>query len=244
MKIDQTIDRLVSKKMLEENKQERENHISSGKLSASMLGMPLQWQVLKSIGVPPKEIDEYTLRVFKRGKDIETWLVNQLKDVVDTQVFVEYRDTIGYIDALVDTKGYEFNEGIIPFEVKSVKNSKFKRIVQQGGPDHSHLLQNALYALAKKTKSFEVCYVAADDLRILCYVLETKDYEAEINRVIDNYQYQLSNHMVPKFVPIESWQAMPDYNNYPEWSNLTELEIVEKLKKEYPEALSKLLKSK
>ena len=244
MKLDQFIDRTISKKMLEENKLERENHISSGKLSASMLGMPIQWQILKTIGVPAKEFDEYTLRVFKRGKDIEEWLVNQLPGLVDKQVFVEYRDAVGYIDALVDSKGYEFPLGIIPHEVKSVKNSKFTRIVQQAGPDHSHALQGAMYALARQVDNFTVDYVAADDLRILSYVLDTKDYKAEIDRVIDWYELALETKQVPLFVPIEPWQTNVQYNNYPEWSNLTQEQITEKLKTEYPEALSKLIKTK
>lgn len=242
MKIDQTIDRLVSARITEDNRKEREAHTPSGKLSASMLGQPLQWQVLKAIGVPPKEVDEYTLRVFKRGKDIEDWVINQLKGVIDTQVAITYRDTVGLIDAWVDTKDYEFNEGIIPFEIKSVKNSKFKRIVAQNAPDLSHALQGCLYALAKKTKSYEICYVAADDLRVLCYVLNTDDYRYMVEKVIDTYQNQLRLRQVPVFVPAESWQAMPEYNNYPEWSSLTESQIVEKLKLEYPESYQKLIK--
>jgi len=69
--IDNYIDNKISKKVVEENKQRELNHVSSGRLSASMLGEPLQWQILKIKGVKPKEIDEYTLRKFIRGKDVE-----------------------------------------------------------------------------------------------------------------------------------------------------------------------------
>lgn len=244
MKIDNTIDKLISQKLRAENILERENHISSGKLSASMLGQPLQWQVLKAIGVPAKEIDEYVLRVFKRGKDIEEWLVNQFTGLVETQKPVIYRNVVGFVDAVVDTKGYEFDEGIIPFEVKSVKNSKYKRIIEQIAPDHSHILQGALYALAMDVKSFSVYYVAADDLRVTSFVLPTDAYRTEIDRVIDRYDNQLNMRLVPKFVPIEAWQSILQYNNYPEWANLTDSQIVDKLMNEYPECHKKLINYK
>jgi len=244
MKIDQTLDRHISKLMLEENKKERENHVSSGKLSASMLGQPLQWQILKSIGVPPKEIDEYTLRVFKRGKDIEDWIVKLMPGLVDTQVAVTYRNVVGFIDAWVDTEGYEFKEGIIPFEVKSVKNSKFKRIIEQGSPDRSHLLQGALYALAKGCKSFEIVYIAADDLRIQSFVMNAFDFKFEIDKIIDVYDNQLKLRYVPEFVAVEPWMSSVQYNNYPEWMCKSPEEIRAKLEYEYPESYKRLLNYK
>lgn len=240
MIIDQTIDRLISKRMLEQNKLERDNHVSSGKLSASILGQPLQWQILKSIGIPPKDVDEYVLRVFKRGRDIEDWLVGEMPGSIGTQVAVTYRGVVGLIDNLIDSKDYEIPMGVIPHEVKSVKNSKYKRILEQGKPDHSHLLQGALYGLAKASDYFIIDYVAADDLRITSYVCKTMDYKQEIDKIIDNYEKQLSLKRVPTFQAIEVWQKNPLYNNYSDWMDLTDEQIQSKLETEYPEALLKL----
>ena len=50
MYFDTHTDRLITKKLLAQKLEEKENHIPSGKLSASMLGWPLQWQILKVLG--------------------------------------------------------------------------------------------------------------------------------------------------------------------------------------------------
>ena len=128
---DQTIDRLVSKKLVAQNKKEREAHTPSGKLSASILGNPLQWQILKVIGVPQKDLEPYTLRLFQRGRDVEDWFIKQI-DVVDSQKDVEYRGVVGIMDALIDTTDYEFNLGEVPNEIKSVKGTAYKWIEREG----------------------------------------------------------------------------------------------------------------
>ena len=119
MRIETHLDKLISQRLIEANDKERENHKSSGKLSASMLGQPLQWQILKTIGVPPKPFDEYTLRKFKRGKDIENWFIGEISPNFK-QPFVEYRSTIGYVDLnLVQDESFDFKLGEMPHEVKS-----------------------------------------------------------------------------------------------------------------------------
>src|SRR5438105_4187037 len=101
-------------------------HAVSGKLSASRLNDPLQWQLLYVLGVPQKPIDEYTYRKFLRGNHVEDWLLSKLTPV-EKQKFVEYRGVVGYVDAVCDTADWQFPSGIIPLEVKSVSNMKFKR---------------------------------------------------------------------------------------------------------------------
>jgi len=239
--IDQTIDREIGKKLLELNQIERENHKSSGKFSASMLGNPLQWNILKMIGVPAKELDEYTLRKFKRGKDIEEWLVSHLKDVVAKQEFVEYRGWIGYADAIVDTKDYEFKFGITPREIKSVTNMAFKYIVQEGEAKPAHKLQGGFYGLGKSATHFGVDYVASDDLRVQTFVYPVADVKPDIDRIIDENEASLHSGQVPVFEPREKWQGDKLYNNFPDWAGLTQEEIGDKLKSEYPEAYQKLI---
>lgn len=228
MIIDNYLDRKIGEKLLAENEEERKNHVSSGKLTASMLGQPLQWQILKVMGVPQKPFDEYTLRKFKRGKDIEDWFVKEA-DAVETQKDALYRDVVGFIDLIADTRDWDFPSGIIPVEVKSVTNAKFKRITGHGEPDRSHLLQACLYALSEGTDKFGVTYIAADDLRVVTSIHETADYKVEVDRIIDRFQTQLATGKVPAFVAEEKWQADLKYCNYPEWLELDEKGIEAKL---------------
>lgn len=240
MRVSQTIDRHIEKVLRAKNEEERLQHVSSGKLSASSLGKPTQWQILHTLGVPDKGIEDYGLRVMKRGKDIEDWLVGCTPGLVDTQVFVDYKGVVGYIDTLVDTKDYDFNVGIIPNEIKSVKNSKFQRIVQEGKPDRSHALQASLYGLAKGTKDSMVTYIAADDLRVHSYLIQVSDYQQEIETIIANYDKAVNEGIIPVFEAPEMWMKSLHWNQYPEWASLTVLEALEKLRMQFPESYKKL----
>lgn len=223
IKIDNYLNEKIGKIVEADNKAKSEGHISSGKLSASKLGTPLQWQLLYVMGVPGKEVDSYTLRKFLRGNHVEDWYLSRL-ECVDKQKFVEYRGVVGYVDAVIDTKDWQFPCGVIPVEVKSVANSKFKRIDTQGA-DRSHKLQAGLYALALGTENFAVSYVATDDYRILTFVFDTADFKDEIDGIISRFDEARASDSIPAFVPEEKWQANKDYNNYPEFSDITEEEI-------------------
>jgi hypothetical protein len=234
------LDKLISQRLLEQNDTERANHVSSGKLSASMLGQPLQWQILKVIGVPAKPFDEYTLRKFKRGKDIENWFISEVSPNFK-QPFVEYRSTVGYVDLiLTQNESFDFPLGIVPHEVKSVANAKYKRIGKAGEADRSHKLQATLYALAKNSDYYAIDYIASDDLRIETWIYETKDTKGEVDDIITKFQEQLKLKVVPVFEEIEAWQKNPIYQNYPEWATLTAEECMNKLKSEFPDAFNKL----
>lgn len=231
MRIDGYLDRLIGQTLLALDDIKRKEHVSSGKLSASALGNPLQWQILKSLAVERGEIDEYTLRKFQRGNHVEDWYLGLIPGIIKKQAFVEYRNVVGYLDAFVSTESWDFNNlGDIPLEVKSVTNAKFKRITTQGAPDHSHALQCALYALAEGTPFFAVSYIAADDYRVLTYVLNTSDFKAEIDGIIDLYDRTKASGLIPVFQYKEKWQATAQYNDYFEWSKLNEAEIAEKVR--------------
>lgn len=229
MIIDSYIDNQIGIKLLADNKKELENHKSSGKLSAGMLGKPLQWQILKMM-LPGKEFDEYTLRKFLRGKQIEDWLINQIPNVIEKQKFVEYKNCIGYCDVLVDTKDYNYDFGIIPHEVKSVANAKFKRIVDANNADRSHKLQAGLYALALEKEHFAIDYVASDDLRVKTFVYETAEVKDEIDDIIKVFYETLKSGIVPIFKSNEKWQENLKYSDYPEFANLNQQEINNKIK--------------
>ena len=237
---DRTIDKLVGEQIAKKNAEDRADHVSSGKLSASMLGQPVQWQILKMIGVPGKEVDEYVLRKFKRGNDVEDWLVSAMPGVVDTQKAIEYRNCVGFVDAMVDSSGYQKKCGIIPHEIKSVSNAKYRRIISAKKPDSGHLMQACLYALAVDSEHFAVDYVATDDYRIETYVIDRKDHEREVNSVIDEFEFTLKSGKLPDFVAKEKWQSMPNYCSYPEFVNLKSNEAMVKLKELYPESFKRL----
>jgi hypothetical protein len=227
MQIDTYIDRKIELDLLAKNNEERKNHKSSGKLSASMLNDPLQWQILKILGVEQKPLEEYTIRKFLRGKQVEEWVITQIPDIVCTQKMVEYRGCIGFIDCMAETKTWDWKNGIIPIEVKSVANFKFKRINDQG-PDKGHILQAGFYALAENTEHFAVLYVASDDYRVKVYTYETAKFKDEIDGIIDAFQKQLESGVIPVFEPKEKWQENIKYNKYPEWAKLTQEEIDKK----------------
>lgn len=223
---DYTIDQRIAMK--------KDDHKSSGKLSASILGWPTLWQLLKNIGIEDP-IDEYVRRKFLRGNHVEEWLVSQIDGVVEKQKFVEYREAIGYLDALVDTKDHGYNAGIIPHEIKSTSNAKYKRIVATSKPDPQHQLQAGFYALALKKDKYAIDYVASDDYRVITFVCDTSDVKGEIDQIISDYQYAKTNRRLPAFKARYDWQNKPAYQNYADWNSLTEREITEKLKKEFPE---------
>jgi hypothetical protein len=232
MFIDNHVDRLIGQKLIKENEEEKLKHISSGKLTASILGDPLQWQVLKVLGVETKGFDEYTLRKFKRGKDVEAWLAEYLNPIA-TQKEARYKNVVGYIDAVVDASEWDCKKGIIPIEIKSTSNAKFKRVVgnsrMAGGPDRGHIFQACLYALSEGSTHFGIAYVATDDLRVHTFILETKDYKDQVEAIIDRFDKQMKSGTVPEFVPEESWHENLKYCKYPAWMRLTPHEIEAKL---------------
>jgi hypothetical protein len=220
MKHETFFDRYIGEVLIKQNEGEKAKHSPSGKLSAGSLGKPLQWQILHYLGVPKKPFDEYVLRKFTRGKDIEDWFIKMIPNVVEEQKEVEYRDVIGYVDAMIDTKECDHKLGIIPCEIKSVTNLKYKHLVKNTVADRSHRLQAGFYALATGSDHFAVNYVASDDLRVQTFVYETEGIKDEIDSIIDAFQAQVEKQMVPVFVPIEKWQMRQEYNDYPLYTDL------------------------
>jgi hypothetical protein len=237
--IDYTLDREISINVIKKFDEDREAHTPSGKLSASILGNPLQWQILKVIGVP-SEFDEYVKRKLQRGKDVEDWVVKHIKGLEETQKEVSYRNVIGYVDALVDTKNYDNPCGVVPHEIKSVANAKYKNIVRVEEADHSHCLQSSLYALALGTECSFIDYIASDDYRCLSFIVKTAHFKDEIDSIIDNFNLTIKQGIVPEFSAKEPWQSNPKYNSFPDFAGLSSEEATEKLKKDFPEQFKKL----
>ena len=240
MIIDNYIDRVVGKKTLDDVKKKDAVHVRSGKLSASMLGDPLQWQVLKVLGVEGEPLDEYVVRKFLRGNHVESWIMQYLDAdatvLNDKQDFANYRGVNGYIDAMVNTAKWDFPKGLIPVEIKSVANSKFSRIVGTAskpgnGPDRGHCLQAVLYALSKGTEWCAVMYVAADDYRVQTFMIKVEDFKAEVDKIIDEFNEAMKSKIIPEFKCIEKWQENVKYNRYPEWMSKNKKELLALSKK-------------
>lgn len=212
MKINPTVQETIAAKVLEAS-EERE---PSGRLSASRLGWPLQWMMLHYFKVPQKPIDEYTLRKFQRGKDVEErimrWLAATPKQM---QVPVSYRGVVGFADVVLE----------YPHEIKSITNAAFK-YKQKEGSSRGHRLQGELYAKGLGYDLFGVDYVASDDYRVLSF---EEEVTGEIDKVIDAYEAQVEIGTVPVFEALEKWHGMEEYNPYPEWMKLNAGEIATKL---------------
>ena len=221
---DNYLNNLITDKMLSEQADNKRE--PSGKLSASKLYWPLQWQILGTQFGLKSNFDDYTLRKFQRGKDVEDWFVKQIKPK-EKQKFLEYRGVIGFCDSVVDTKDWDNKVGIIPLEVKSVANAKFKRI-EATGPDKGHILQNAFYAIAMKSDYHAITYIASDDYRILTTIHETENSRNEINRIIQDFVDAIESKTIPVFEPREAWQGNIKYNNFPEFAGLSVQELQEK----------------
>jgi len=218
---------------------EREEHIASGKLSASNLGKPLLWQVLKYLEVPRVQ-DEYVCMKFQRGRDVEKSFIQRLSNVETTQKEISYMNCVGLVDADYRTKEY----GILPLEIKSVTSWKFKHIKIENIPDEQYQLQGTLYALAEKTPKFLITVVNADDFRPITFLLDTETLHREVVRIIENYDKALATRQMPTFIPRYKWQENDKYSDYPEFTLLTTNQIVELLKVKYPKSYEKWAKLK
>ena len=225
MKIEEAINRAIDSRLVAQNKLREKLHNSSGKLSASKLGDPVQWQILHTLGVSKKELDPYTLRKFLRGNDVESWLVDFVPGLVSKQLFLQYRDVVGYADTVVDTKDYDFNLGVVPLEIKSVTNANYKWIKKGSGPNEGHQLQAAFYGLAMEAEQALLAYVASDDYRVKCFVVEVADYREKIDGIIDRYNEAKTvwekEGLIPVFEPVEKWQENKKYNSYSDFIGLS-----------------------
>jgi hypothetical protein len=209
------IQEIIAERVLAANA-EREAKDPSGRLSASRLGWPLQWQMLHYFKVPQKLLDEYVLRKFQRGHDVEERIMRWLAPSPEKmQVETSYRGVIGFADVVME----------YPIEVKSVTNLAFK-YKQKEGSSRGHRLQGELYAKGLGYDKFGVAYVASDDYRVLCF---EESVSGEVDAVIDEYEAQVALGTVPVFEAKEKWHALPEYSIYPEWMKLTEEQIAEKL---------------
>lgn len=217
------IKQIVEKDTLDIEKQRSQDHISSGRLSASMLGQPLQWQILKWLGVTPTPDDIYTQLIFRRGRDVEDFIVDILKKKHDLkdQTKCLYKDVIGFLDVLI-----EFADGNSEaIEIKSTNSMAFKHILKEGKAKRGHALQGALYGLALDLPEFNICYVNTDNYQIRNFRYKTKDYKKQIDQIIDDYEACKKRREIPVFQEIERWNKLKQYCKYPDFLNKEKEEL-------------------
>jgi hypothetical protein len=238
---DNSIQLLIEKQLIADNAERDAKHESSGLLSASWLYQPLRYQVMKTIGVPRKTFEPYLLGKFKRGFDVEAWLVDHMEKagvLIEKQKEVKYRNVIGFIDAVVDSDKLMFKKGPMVHEVKSVTNAKLKRIQTSTEVDYHYKLQAGLYAIAEKNEYYAIDIISAEDLRVNTYIFQTADIAPEIEQIISNYDKALETwktmKRLPELVVNEKvkWAINPDYAPFPaEWLEKTDEQIVKDLTK-------------
>lgn len=236
----------IVKQLRTQYEAEKLKHQPSGKLSAGILGRPILESVLHILGVPGKPVDDYALGLFRRGDSVEHEILNLLKPD-ETQVEVEYKNCIGYVDAIKDGEIYE---------VKSVKNSQVQYLDPENfktrkgkdgkmrkvydGPKRSHALQGGLYALALDKEKFTIIYASADDLQVIAHTIQTEEVKSEIESIIEKVYGALESHELPKWEAIEEWQTVSQYSSYPDWMTLSPTEAMSKLENIYPHCAERL----
>jgi hypothetical protein len=238
MIVDTTINNYIDGILTQDNFDERENHVSSNKLTASYLKEPKRFQLLKYLGVPVKEAKPYDLRKFARGRQVEDYFIDKLKNsglIIETQKSLEYRGCIGIVDALMDSDKMQFHKGIIPHEIKSVTNAAFKWINVKGDIGWGYHMQACFYAMALETEYYALDFIASDDLREYITIHETRIFKKEVDRVISEYQQMIAdftkNASVPKWEVHDKWQNDPKYMKYDVfWSECSDKQFIDKLK--------------
>jgi hypothetical protein len=220
--LDDSINKFIDDELIRENSEREAAHEPSGLLSASMLFQPLRFQVLKTIGIPRKPLDAYTLGKLKRGRDVEDWYVGQLDKMgvlIDKQRKIMYRGVVGFADAIVDSDKMIFKQGEMPHEVKSVTNAKLKRIVATG-VDWHYKLQGTLYALGEGSSYYAIDIVSAEDLRPRVHIFDVNELKGDVDRIIDNYDKAMelwkTERKLPEFEPNPdvAWTSNPMYAMY------------------------------
>lgn len=230
-KFDREITRLLN--------EQHEEKDPSGRMSATRLLWPTQWQILWKLQAKPKEFDINSLRNFARGKQCEDWLNDVFPPKIEGNVdLLEYRGFVGYPDRIDDGKFWGVPHDVVN-EIKSVMSDKWYRMfnIREGdGVQYGHILQACLYALALKLDHFAVTYLQADKLRCRSYVFSTNQFKDDVDEQIDLYEAALAEETIPKFSAKQEWQKSSKYNMYPRYMDMTPKELereFKRLTKEY-----------
>ena len=133
---------------------------------------------------------------------------------VKTQVYVNYRGVVGYLDLLIDGN---------VVEIKSKGHDKYKSLKDA---QRAHIFQACLYALALEKNEFGVLYIDADTYDTKLFTYETSKWAPLVNKIIDNFDaaketFEKTN-IVPGFIGLERNHNVDIWNNYPQYAQYTE----------------------
>jgi hypothetical protein len=206
----------------------------SGRLSATRLTWPTQWQVLWTLKVPtspelwqekPDKMNTLHFRHFARGAQCEEWL-EKVFPPLEKQVEVNYRGWVGYIDRMENGELFGVDHDV-PHEIKSVKADKWYKMFQEGEPEpqYDHVLQANFYALAKELPTFALTYLKSDTLESRTFVYDAGDFQGEVDKQIDEYDEAMKSGTIPKFKAKIDYQKNPKYNQYWEYMGMKEKEL-------------------
>jgi len=216
------INRQINEKRIKDNEASRANHKPSGRLSAGSLFRPVRSQLMKTLGVPMLPFDAYTLGVFDIGNDVEAKFVQSLHDagvIVPTkdlkkynlewdkekkQAFGYYKETIGLVDAVVDTTDFDDlpNMGVMPFEVKSCTSYKYKHIKKmKGDVDWHYKLQACQNALIMGSKYFAVVMISKEHPDPHVSIFRTREIQRDVDLIITKYDKALANWKKDQTLP-------------------------------------------
>ena len=239
----------------------------TGQISGSKIAQPTLTAILTMLGIE-KKFDDYTLAKFMRGHDVEEkfiqrafdkpveisetghWKANGSDFTWQYEMKDAYRGCTCSVDVL------ELPEKGMPIihEIKSVSKMKYDRVCgtgmrknQMAEPDHSHCLQVALYAMSydKETGIMPRCYihyVNADDYRVSTFEIEAESYVDELDQRIDAIYTAFAEHRLPAYIPYAAWPH-GKYNSFSELEKLSEDDVNEYIKRQYPQAYEKFIKA-
>lgn len=219
MKLTYKFDQALIKALVAQ--QEREK--PSGRMSASRLTWPTQWQILWKLKVPPtleewvikpNKMNTFHFRHFARGKQCEDWLEKTLPPK-KAQEAVEYRGWVGFFDRIDEGELYGVEDDVVT-EVKSVKGDKWYRMFKDpgDGPQYDHVLQANFYAMALKMPHYGLCYLRSDTLETRTFLYSVEEYRADVDRQIDLYDEAVDSGTIPVFKAKVEYQKNPKYNMY------------------------------
>lgn len=228
--------RIVGEWLEYENKRKMGKHISSGRISPSKLAQTTQSAVLQMLGVPIDPLDSKVYGYFYRGQQVEDAILNAYrhsKTTIQTQSKHEYRSAVGYSD---------FISAGIPHEVKSVRTSKFWKILKERQPQISHSIQLCFYIVASNAPQGRIIYVNADDLQTIEFVIYPQVYKSNMDYRISAIIHAFANNYIPDYVALEDYHKAKAYSPYSEFYKTKGADAEQILKNKYPEKYE-LLKS-
>lgn len=217
---------------------DQEEKTPSGRMSATRLLWPTQWQILHLLGVPTSPEPWQTnankdntmhFRHFARGKQCEDWINENLPPKKAGNFdSVEYRGWVGYYDRLDAGELFGLEEDV-PHEIKSVKGDKWFRmfIDPKDGPQFDHVLQTTFYGMALGTSHCALTYIKSDTMETRTFVYDVLDHQKDVDNQIDLFDEASKLKTVPKFKAKQDYQSNPKYNRYHEYMNMTEGELKE-----------------